>query len=211
MQKPAQPLLDAGALTDEVLAVVEQQRDLALGSREPGLGQALQPFADRGPRDRSGVDRVGLAELARALAGPGHQLRWHPHHPLTGAQQEALQPARNVAAVFERPDPFLVELPGPAQQPLMAGVARLHGQLIDRLGSVGIERRRGVALLVWVRSDHDHVSRPFVRMTTCEADCRWTCLSRGGSQAPIRSRRRSSGGGGRHNACRSAQTGRQRG
>jgi hypothetical protein len=40
---------------------------------------------------------------------------------------------------------------------------------------------------VWVRSDHDHSSRPFVWNVTGEANLRRTCPSPGGSQAPIRS------------------------
>ena len=183
--------------------MVEQERDLALRAAEPRLRQRLEALADGGSGHGLGVERVGLAELARPPAGAGHQLGRHAHHPLAGSHQEALQPTGDMAAVLERPDPLLVELARPAKQPLVAGVAGPDRQLVDRLGSVRIERGGGVGSLVWVRPDHDHVSRPFVWMTTCEADRRWTCLSRGGSQAPIRSRRRSSGGGGRHNACRS--------
>src|SRR5450755_1930114 len=47
--------------------------------------------------------------------------------------------------------------------------------------------------------------RPFVWLTTDEADLRRTNVTRGGCHAPIRSRRRSSGGGGRQELSQSDQ------
>ena len=67
-----------------------------------------------------------------------------------------------------------------------------------------IHRRERVLVLVRVRPDHDHSDRPWLDMAD-EADLRRTALTWGGCHAPIKSRRRSSGGGGRHNLCESDQ------
>jgi hypothetical protein len=104
--------LPAGALdrrawlpfADEILAMVEQQPDLAraaLEQRDWQLG-----LAQRSPRDRERVDRVRLAPLTSAAAGAGHQLRRHPHDPLARSEQEALGRARHVPAVLERSQPL---------------------------------------------------------------------------------------------------------
>ena len=68
-----------------------------------------------------------------------------------------------------------------------------------------LHRGKRMRALVCVCTDHDHMHRPFVWMTTDEADLRWTAVTRGECHAPIRSRRRSSGGDGRHKLCQSDQ------
>ena len=92
VQMPAQPVLQARRLGDEVLAVVEQELDLERGAAERGLGQ-VGP-AQRGARDRLGVDGVGLAVGAGRAPLAGHELGRDAHDALAAAEQEALEPAR---------------------------------------------------------------------------------------------------------------------
>ena len=55
VEVPAQAVLGAGALGDEVLAMVDEEADLALGAVEPGDRQVR--LAQGRPGDREGVDR----------------------------------------------------------------------------------------------------------------------------------------------------------
>jgi hypothetical protein len=140
--------------------VVEQERELALRAAEPGRGQRLDALADGRAGHGRRVERVRLGELARALARPGHRLGGHAHAALARAQREALEPARDLAAVLDRPDPGVGETPGPAEQARVARLAGARGQLVERLSGLRPARHRGVAPLVWVRPDHDHVPVP---------------------------------------------------
>jgi hypothetical protein len=57
------------------------------------------------------------------LAGPGHQPRRHPHHPLPGGQQVAFQPPADMAAVLYGPQPLVWPAAAcPAEQLDMAEV-----------------------------------------------------------------------------------------
>jgi hypothetical protein len=58
VQVPAQSVLHARALADQVLAVVEQQLDLKRPLVELGAGQTVDALPERGAGDRLGVDRV---------------------------------------------------------------------------------------------------------------------------------------------------------
>ena len=60
-----------------------------------------------------------------------------------------------------------------------------------------VDRRERVRALVRARPDHDHMTVPFVWLTPNEADLRRTTVTQGESHASIKSRRRSSDGGGR--------------
>ena len=106
-QMPAQPVLDPRALGDELLAVVGEQADLHRLFVEVGGGKALNAVLDHGTGDRERVDLVRLARLALATAGGAHQLWRHAHDPLAGRDQRLLEPARDVAAVLDRPHAFL--------------------------------------------------------------------------------------------------------
>jgi hypothetical protein len=72
VQPPSQPSLQPGALGDQVAAVVDKQLDLAGGSVE--LGDRQIGVAQRGNRDRFGVDRIGLARTSSTPTGAGHEL-----------------------------------------------------------------------------------------------------------------------------------------
>ncbi len=111
---PAQPLLRPAALVDEIVAVVDQQLqlpvDLLVGPRP-----AQVRLAQRRACDRERVDRV---RLAARPAGPSlrhRQLRRHPHQLLTRREQLPLQPARQLPAVLDRPQPLARRAPPPSR------------------------------------------------------------------------------------------------
>ena len=101
VEVPAQALLDTGALGDEVLAVIDEQAEFTLDPVEAGHRQVrfAQGHAGGGKR----IDGVALARLAAAAALPGHELGRHAHDGLARREQVALEAAREVAAVLQRP------------------------------------------------------------------------------------------------------------
>jgi hypothetical protein len=101
---PAQPVDDPGPLGDQVVAVVDQQAQLAGGPVQPRGWQVGLPQCRPGHRQR--VDRVRLAIGPCGGAGVGHQLGRDPHDLLAGAEQIALQPPGQVPAVLHRPAPL---------------------------------------------------------------------------------------------------------
>jgi hypothetical protein len=125
-QVPAQPVLMARALGDEVAAMIGQQPDLERARVQMGRRERLNALPERRARDRRRVDRIGLSRRALAAARLAHQPGRHAHHALAMADQRALQPARHVPAVLDRPHPLRVQLvrpPPPGEHP--AGV-RAH-------------------------------------------------------------------------------------
>ena len=153
-QQPADAGLVARALDHQDGAVVEQQRDLTLRSRQ--LRDRQVRLSERGARDRKRVDRVALAERPRALARARHHLRRHPNDPLASLQQRRLEVPREVAAVLDRPLALDVQAVGEAQQLPIAvtvGRDRLLGQLPARRG---VDGHHGVRAHMRVDPDHDH-------------------------------------------------------
>jgi hypothetical protein len=159
---PAQPVLDPGALGDQVLAVVAEQPDLHRLLVEVGGGKALDAVLDHGPGDRERVDLVRLARLALAAAGGAHPLWRHAHDPLAGRDQRLLEPARDVAAVLDRPHPLFVQPARPAQRGQMPRLLGLDLPGAAHPACPRVHSRQRVRALVRVRSDHDHLHRPFV-------------------------------------------------
>src|SRR5215207_7019096 len=161
-QMPAQPVLHAGALGDEIPAVIADQPDLHRFLIEMGGGEALHPVLDHGAGDRERVDLVRLARLALPAPGGAHPARRYPYDPLAGREQRLLEPPRDVPAVLDRPHPLVIEPARPAhrgQMPRLLGLdlaraAHPTGSLVDG--------RQRVRALVRVRPDHDHLHRPFV-------------------------------------------------
>ena len=100
---------------DEVVMVVKQKANLERGPVQMCARQPLDALLQRGAGHREGVDRVGLAALARRLARAGHVLGRDPNYPLTASYQETLKPARNVAAILDRPHPLGVQATRPEQ------------------------------------------------------------------------------------------------
>ena len=170
---------DPGALGDEVLAVIGEQPDLHRSLVEVGGGEALHAVLDDGPSDGERVDLVRLAGLALAAPRGAHPLRRHPHDPLAGRDQRLLEPARDVAAVLDRPHPLLVEPARPAHRGQMPRLLGLDLPGAAHPAGSRVHRRQRVRALVRVRSDHDHLHRPFVWLSTDEADLRRTALTRG--------------------------------
>ena len=76
----------------------------------------------------------------------GHQLRRHPHDRLTGRQQIALEPARQVTAVLNRPSAFSTEPGRPPQQTKMILAGRADRGLTERCAAV-VDRDNGVGPL----------------------------------------------------------------
>jgi hypothetical protein len=160
-QMPAQPVLHAGALDDEILAVIREQADLHRGLVEVGGGEGLHAVLDRRSGDRQRVDLIRLARLALPAPGGAHPVRRHPHDPLTSRDQRLLEVARDVPAVLDRPHPLVIQ---PARPPHGGQIPRLLGRdLAGAALSPGprVDRRQRVRALVRVRSDHDHAHRPF--------------------------------------------------
>ena len=138
VQKPAQPVLDAGALGDEVLAVIEQQLDLARRALEPRDRQRLDALLERRAGDRQRVDRVALAALARAAragrpsasAPPARRARRAPAGsaracPTHAGSPRSPTPARGRAPRAQR------------QHPLVPGGRRLHRLAAAQLAGSG--------------------------------------------------------------------------
>ena len=88
---PAQVVAQRGPLRDEPLAVIDQQPDVELRAGQPRDGQSVEAFAQRGARDRDGVDDVGFARLARRLARVDGELGCDPDDGLAAREQEPLQ------------------------------------------------------------------------------------------------------------------------
>ena len=104
VEVPAQAALGPRALGHEVLAVVDQEAQLALGAVEAGDRQV--GLAQGGTGDRERVDGIALARLADRAAGTGHELGRHADDRLTREHEVALQAPGQMAAVLERPAPL---------------------------------------------------------------------------------------------------------
>jgi hypothetical protein len=93
--------------------VIEQQLDLPRRAVQDGDRQGLDAFLKRGASNRQRIDRFALARLARPAPAASHQLRRHPHHPVTPSEQEPLQLARHMPAILDRPHPVAANTPRP--------------------------------------------------------------------------------------------------
>ena len=149
---PAKPLDGSGPLADEILAVVEQEPDLArlvveVGDRQVG-------FAKRRPGDRQGIDRIGLAELALRAARTGHQLR-RDAIPRSAGDQLALEATADVATVLEPEPALLAQGAGPFKQPLVAALVACDRELVAKLAG-GRVTAAAECFACGVDADRDH-------------------------------------------------------
>ena len=168
MQQPAQPARDAGALGDQLRAMIDQPRDLAL---RPGqVCDREIVLADRRPGHRGGVDDVGLARLASDLALGRHQLRMHADHALARSEQEALKCPRHVAAVLDRPRPLSALSARDIQQPPVPILARLDRHIRHDAARPVLDDRRRVRVLMRVDPDYDHRDPPSPTLGGSPAD-----------------------------------------
>jgi len=154
MQVPTQPLLGSAPFVDDVIPMVDQQlqitKDSLLRTRatQVGLPQGC-------PRDSERVDRVRLAARAPGTPLGCHQLRRHPHQILTLAEQLPFEPARQLPAILERPQPLSRKRSRPPHQLIAPD---RDGRLVEHPARV-INRDSRHRLLVHVHSDHYHLSR----------------------------------------------------
>ena len=86
---PPQPLLDAFALVNKVVAMIDEQPHVLLGARQTRLGQTR--FAQGRPGHAGRIDRVGLAVGACGVPRPGHHLGRHADDALTSREQVTLE------------------------------------------------------------------------------------------------------------------------
>src|SRR5215211_4604387 len=108
MQMPTQPLLYSAPLVDEIITVVDEQlqitEDLFVRPRPAQLR-----LPQRRPGDRERVDRVRLSPRSARASLRRHQLRRHPHQIPAAREQLSLEPARQLPAILERPQPLTAE------------------------------------------------------------------------------------------------------
>ena len=204
-QLPAQPILGAGALPHQILSMVAEKPDLHRVLIERRGGKALHAVLDHGAGDGERIDLVRLARHALPAAGGAHPVRRHAHDPLAGRDQGLLEPPRDMPTVLNRPHPLVVQPARPThrrQMPLLVGL-----DLAGAAPPAGprVDGRQRVRALVRVRPDHDHPP-PSLRLVEHRRSGSPADRSHSGRcHAPIRSHRRSSGGGGRHNLRQSDQ------
>src|SRR5262245_8496478 len=82
-------------------------------------------------------------------------------------------------AVLDRPHTRGGEPMRPAQRLEMSRLASSDRALAQNLARPRVHRHQRVVALVRIRPDHDHLHRPFVWMSTDEADLRRTNLTGG--------------------------------
>ena len=159
-QMPPQPIDGAGAIGDQVFAMIRDQADLHRLLVQVGDRKLLDTVTYDRAGDRQRIDLVRLARLALALARGAHPMRRHPHDPLAGGHQRLLKAPRHVPAILDRPHAIVIQAARPAnrgQMPRIIGIdlpatADLAGSLVDG--------RQRVRPLVRVRPDHDHMTVP---------------------------------------------------
>ena len=157
MEVPAQPIDDPGPLSDQVVAVVNQQAELAGGPVQLGGGQL--GFPQRRPGHGKRVDRIRLAVGPGGSAGVGHELGWDPHDLLAGAEQVPLQPPGQVPAVLHRPAPLGAEPRRPDQQVQMVGGGGADGAFTKLAAAlVDDDDRVGALVRVDPQDHHGRVS-----------------------------------------------------
>jgi hypothetical protein len=156
VEMPAQTALDLRSRIDQVLAMVDQQADLPLGSGQASHRQVRLAQGCAG--DRESVYRIALAWLTPVAPRSGHQLRRHPHDGLARPQQVGFQATRQVSTILQGPAPVR-EAASPLEQPQVSGSGRLGcpgGKLATRL----VGRHGGVAAFVQIDPDDDHLAPP---------------------------------------------------
>ena len=151
---PAQAALEASALFDQVITVVDEQPQLPGLAVEPDDGQV--GFPQGRPSDGQSVDGVGLPPLPTAPAFPGHQPGRHPHRRLTGHEQVTFEPAGEVPTVLQGKQP-LRPLPSPSDG-LQVPVGRCRHRPLRQLAAGIVHCHQGMGALVRVDANDHHVS-----------------------------------------------------
>jgi hypothetical protein len=142
-----------GPVGDEVVPVVDEQAQLALGAVERGDRQVRLP--EGGAGDREGVDRVALAGLAARGTDERHQPRRHPQHLLARREEVPLEAPREVPAVLEGPGSLRVlGRPAPELEVPLPGCGNGPG---PELAPGAVDRDDRVRALVQIPAKDDHV------------------------------------------------------
>jgi hypothetical protein len=105
---PLQCVVERDALTNQALAVVDQQPQVEFGTFQLRRRQLGEAFAQRRPCDGDCVDAVGLPPLAAAAPSVRHQPRRDTQDTFSALDQESLKRSRHMPAVLERPDPLAI-------------------------------------------------------------------------------------------------------
>jgi len=141
--------------------VIDEQADVELDARQLGDRQPLDALAQRGAGDGQRVDQVGLAALPAAAPLPGHQPRRDPDDALATHEQEALEGARDMAAVLERPNPLAGQGARPAKRRGESPLSNSDELVVQQLAGFARNCGERVRALVHVRTEHDHGFCPF--------------------------------------------------
>src|ERR1700758_5337053 len=154
MHPPKQPVDRRRALRHKIFPTIHQQlqltRHLVMRS-DRKIG-----FTQKRPRHRQRIDRIGFTP--GTCRGPhlSHQLRRHPHHLLTGREQVALQPRRQMPAILDRPHHLGPEtFTSPHHRLGMPDTGRRNDLLPD-LAPSPIHRNKRVRALVNIGPNNNH-------------------------------------------------------
>jgi hypothetical protein len=137
---PAQPVLCARALANEILAVIAKEPDLHCLVIQIRGRETLNAVPDDGSGDRESVDLIGLARLTLPTPRSTHHPWGHADDALTRSDQSLLEAARDMPAVLNRPHAIVVEPACPPKRCQMTAVigfylapaTNLAGSLLDR-------------------------------------------------------------------------------
>ena len=192
--------------------MVEQELDLQRLLVEVGSRQALGALPQGGagdvqrrrcgsdlPRRRDRLRRAspisfGGTRTTRSPAANQEALQGHRRH---GGSPRSPRPARNPDRAPSR---------GSSAKP---GFTSRRGQLAGELAAARRHRAAGVGVLVGIRSDHDHLHRPFDWWLPSRRTSGGRTSARGDATLLSSRSRGSSEGGERHNDGKSVLVGRQ--
>ena len=153
---PLQRVVEPDALTDQALAVIDQQPQIELGPVQLCCGQLIQALAQRRPGDRDRVDAVGLPALAPRAPRRRHQPGRDANDALAANDQEPLKRSGDMPAILKRPCPLARQAPSPEHQRTEPASADRDRLLAQQLSRRRIDRGDRVRALVGVRTEHDH-------------------------------------------------------
>ena len=153
---PTQVVNQCCALPHQPLAVIDELTDLQRLVIEYDDREAIDALLDRSASDSQRVDRIGFAGLSGTLACASGQFRGDANDPFAVTEQEPFQPAADMPAVLDRPDPLAAQAASPIQQLTMPLVS--SGRRADRLLTARHLLHRGtrVGRFMSVHPDHDH-------------------------------------------------------
>ena len=177
---PAQAVLEAGAFSHEIVAVIADQPDLHRLLVQIRGRELLHAVLDDRPCDRERIDLIRLPRLTLAPSRSAHPVRRDPDHPFPGRDQRLLQAPRHLPAALDRPHPLVIQAPRPRQRPEVTILisSELAMPANPTRPVVYRRQRMRVRLCVSVPITIMFTVR-FIWMTTDEAELRRTAVTRG--------------------------------